>query len=473
METSGYLYLELAQRIEQGITSGDFQAGEKLPSLRKLHQRTGRSLTTVYQAYMELERRGLVTSHPRSGFIVNPDTTLFNLPEARVKETYPALVSQTTLLSSIVSSLSDPSILPLGCAYTSMDMMPQKHLARILRKVLSRDPGGLVSYENTMGNTELRKHLALWLSERVGRISSEDILMTSGGTEAISICLRAIAEKGDTILIESPAYPGVLQIMEDMGLFALEIPTDPVYGIDLSMVKKIVKKERIKGCFLTPTVHNPMGFVMPERNMEELVSLFSSIDIPVIEDDTYGELTFGGKRPGTLKYYDKKGLVIYISSFSKIVGGGLRTGYVVPGRYMEQVKKIKLGSSLTSTTITQKILAEFIMQGGLDRHLCKLTNFCRRNLDLSMKAVRRYFPEEVRVSSPAGGFLLWLEMPGHVDSMDVFQTAWKEGISIFPGRAFSVTGLYDNCFRLNCGNSWNERIEKGFMILGEIVRRSC
>ena len=133
METSGYLYLELAQRIEQGITSGDFQAGEKLPSLRKLHQRTGRSLTTVYQAYMELERRGLVTSHPRSGFIVNPDTTLFNLPESRIKQTYPALVSQTSLLSGIVSSISDPDILPLGCAYTSMDVMPHKHLARIVR----------------------------------------------------------------------------------------------------------------------------------------------------------------------------------------------------------------------------------------------------------------------------------------------------------------------------------------------------
>lgn len=327
----------------------------------------------------------------------------------------------------------------------------------------------MLVYEKTPGNEELRKYLASWLSPRIGDVSCEDILVTNGGTEAISISLRAIARSGDTIIIESPAYPGVLQIMEDMGLLALEIPTDPVYGIDLSQMEKIVEHENISGCFLTPTVHNPMGFVMSDENKKNLVSLMSDKDIPIIEDDTYGELAFEGKRPGSLKRYDEKGAIIYISSFSKIVGGGLRTGFMVPGRYMEKAKKVKLCSSMTSTTITQKALAEFIHQGGMERHLCRLTNACRRNLDLSMKAIRKYFPKDVRVSSPAGGFLLWLEMPGHLDSMDLFEVAWKEGISIFPGRAFSVTGLYDNCFRLNCGNTWTEKIEEGFRTLGEIV----
>jgi len=473
MENSNYAYMELAEWIEKSIAKGDFRVGEKLPSLRVLHRRTGRSISTVYQAYMEVERRGLVTPYPRSGFVVKPHTRKFELPEARSENIYPVPVNQTGLISNMLCSLADPSILPLGCAYASADLMPGRHLARIMRGLLNRDPDGLVVYENIMGNHELRKYIAKWTAGRLGNVSSDDILIVNGGTEAISIALKALTVKGDSILVESPAYPGLLQIMEEMGLLVLEIPTDPIMGIDISLVREIVDKESVKACFLTAAVQNPMGYVMDDGDMEKLVSFLASRDIPVIEDDTYGVLAFGGKKPSALKYYDEKGFVIYLSSFSKVVGGGLRVAYMVPGKFMDKVVKAKVALSLTSTTITQKILAEFIGQGGLDKHLRKFTNACRRNLDLAVKAIDNYFPDTVKLSSPAGGFLLWVEMPEGVDSMDVFSEAWEKGISIYPGKAFSVTGQYDSCFRINCGNSWNERIEDGFRTLGEIVRKHC
>ena len=473
MERLNYVYMELAEWIERGIAKGEFHAGEKLPSLRILHRRTGKSMTTVYHAYMELERRGLVTCYPRSGFVINPGTRRFHLPEGRPGNIYPTPVPQTDLLSNLLGSLSDPSILPLGCAYASSDLMPGKHLSRIMRGLLSREPDSVVAYEDPAGNYGLRNYIARWISGRTGNISPGDIVIVNGGTEAIYIALKAVAERGDSILIESPAYPGVLQIMEEMGLFALEIPTDPVRGIDLASVREIADRESVKACFLTATVQNPMGYVMAEKDMKQLVSFLASRNIPIIEDDTYGELVFGGRKPSSLKYYDEKGLVIYLSSFSKTVGGGLRVAYLIPGQFFDMVRKIKTDLSLTSTTVTQKVLAEFICQGGLDRHLRKLTNSCRINLDLALKAVDDYFPDTVKVSSPAGGFLLWIEMPKGMDSMDVFGKAWEKGISIYPGAAFSVTGLYDNCFRINCGNTWNIRIEDGFRTLGGIVRNLC
>lgn len=474
MTGSGFMYLELAHQLEHGISRGDFKAGEKLPSLRTLQQRTGRSIATVYQAYMELEKRGLVTCHPRSGFVVNPSRPLFALPERRQNNIIsPRSVSQSTLISELLSSLSDPHILPLACAYTSLDLMPHRRLARIMRKLLAGDPEELLAYEDPAGNPGLRKNLATWLAPRVGTVSFEDILITNGGTEAISLCLQGTVSRGDTIIIESPAYPGILQIMEELGLMALEVPTDPVSGMDLAYLEKVVCEQKIGACFFTPTVHNPMGYVMSQDAREKLVAILSDRDIPVIEDDTYGELTFQEHRPRALKSYDRKGSVIYLSSFSKIVGGGLRTGFMIPGRYMDRIKSAKIGLSLTTTTINQRMMAEFIARGSLDRHLRWLTNECRRNLDIARKAIRKFFPGDVRVSSPAGGFLLWVEMPEQVDSTELFRKAWAKGVSIYPGSAFSVTGLYDNCFRINCGNTWNEKVEKGFRTLGEILSDLC
>ena len=468
-EGRNYLYLQLADELENTIQDGAFPSGEKLPSLRQLHHRSGKSITTVYQAYMELERRGLVTPHPRSGFVVNPHRSGFNLPSIRKRSSPPVRVSRSTMLDRIVSSISDPSILPLGGAYTSMDLLPGKHLGRIMRTMISRDLEGLVCYEDTQGNPELRRNLSTWLLGRVGVISSEDLIITNGGTEGISICLKALTSKGDAVIIESPVYPGVLQIMEELGLYAVEIPTDPERGIDLDNVRRVMSRTDIKAAFLTPTVHNPMGYVMSDEAKKDFLELLYQKDVPLIEDDTYGELAFGETRPRAVKYFDTRGRVLYLSSFSKTVGGGLRVGYVIPGLYMDQVMKVKLSSSLTSTTITQRVMGEFLYRGALDRHLRDLRNACRRNLDMSLRAIREYFPSRIRVSSPSGGFMLWIEMPEKTDSLELFHKAWEQGISIFPGSAFSVTGLYRNCFRLNCGNSWSPRVEEGFEKLGRLV----
>ncbi|MBN1334153.1 MAG: PLP-dependent aminotransferase family protein [Synergistales bacterium] len=468
-EGKNYLYLQLADELENTIQEGHLPAGEKLPSLRQLHHRSGKSITTVYQAYMELERRGLVTPHARSGFVVNPGHGGFHLPSMRKRSSPPVRVSRSAMLDRIVSSISDPSILHLGGAYTSMDLMPGKHLGRIVRKLISKELEGLVCYENTQGSPELRRNLAKWLLGRVGVISSEDLIITNGGTEGISICLRAMTSRGDAVLIESPVYPGVLQIMEEQGLYAVEVPTHPEKGIDLEKARRVMDRTDIKAAFLTPTVHNPMGYIMSEEAKKAFLGLLYQKNIPLIEDDTYGELAFGETRPRAVKYFDTLGRVLYLSSFSKTVGGGLRVGYVIPGIYMDQVMKAKLSSSLTSATITQRVMGEFLSRGALDRHLRDLRNACRRNLDMSLRAIRKYFPPQIRVSSPSGGFLLWIEMPEKADSMELFNKAWGQGISIFPGTAFSVTGLYRNCFRLNCGNTWSPGVEEGFQKLGKLV----
>ncbi|MCP4347452.1 MAG: PLP-dependent aminotransferase family protein [Desulfobacterales bacterium] len=470
-EKTYFHYLRLANEIESKIMEGEYGAGDKLPSLRKLHKELNFSITTVYQAYIELEKRGIIEPRFKSGFYVKP--VLYNrlpVPKPVKQIIKPQKVSVNAIANSIVESMSDPDILQLGGAVPAPELFPLKQLSRIIKSVSLKDMQAvMLNYEHPSGNLELRRQIAKRTFGFSDNITVDNIITTNGCMEAINLCLRAVAKPGDTIAVESPTYHGFLQSIEDLNMYALEIPTDPEQGVDLKELEKILVQNNVKACLFNPTFQNPLGYVMSDADKQKLVELLNNKNIPVIEDDIYGDLYFGEKRPATLKSFDKKGLVLYCSSFSKSLAPGLRVGWTIPGKYTDIVRHLKRNTFLACSRLNQTVVANFLKSGSYDRHLRKIRNSLKNQMSNIALAIARHFPETTKITSPRGGLVLWMQLNDSADGLDVYHEARKYNISILPGIIASSSDKYKNCIRVSCGHPWDEKLEKGIITLGRII----
>ena len=478
MQAAGFRYQRLAEDLEQKIGAGHYRAGDRMPSVRELQARTGLSITTVTQAYLELESRGLVEPREKSGYFVRPLVrNLLPVPDlGRQEVSRPRRVSINSLAEAIMSSIHDPCMLPLGAAVPASQLLPTKTLAQIARSVSSSYFGGSgLNYGPPDGLPELKRQIASRMVGCGNGCASDDLIVTNGCLDGIQLCLRAVARPGDIIITESPTFNCYLQLIEELGLLALEIPTTPNDGIDMRALENILvngvwHRNRIAACLVNPSFQNPMGFSMPDANKLELVELLAEYEIPIIEDDIYGELFFGASRPLPIKAFDSKGLVLYCSSFSKTLAPDMRTGWIAPGRFYEKILRLKFNSTIAHSKLPQLILAEFLASGQYDRHLRKLRQALKNQMSSMSHAVARYFPPGTRLTAPGGGYILWVEMPGQIDSLAVFDRAKnREKIFIIPGAITSSTGNFLSCIRLSCGHPWSEQFEEGMARLGRLI----
>lgn len=468
---ANFRYVALADEIQDNILAGVFTPGEKLPSLRKLHHTLGLSISTVHQAYIELEKRGRVEAREKSGFFVRAmDQGLLDRPSPVKKVSQPSRVKVNELAESIISDLQDETMLQLGAAIPEHDLMPLKQLSRILKSIPACDLQGYFSnYDLCSGNLELREELSKRMLGLACAVTADDIVTTNGCLEAVSLSLRAVADPGDTILVESPVFHCFLQLIEDLNLYVIEIPGCPENGIDPVTFEKALTKNSIKACLFNSNYQNPLGSVMPRANKARILKIAENNHIPIIEDDLYGDLHHGKTRPSTFKSMDKKGMVLYCSSFSKSLSPGLRTGWTLPGKFKEQVIRMKLNTSLSNPAINHSVTAKFIKTGGYDRHLRQLRNRLKNQVSAMMIAVSKYFPSDTKVTFPKGGLFIWVVLSPNTDTMKVYKKAYKEKISILPGTICSSSDTYKNCLRLNCGKKWSPRLEKGIQTLGRII----
>ena len=467
-----FRYEEIADRVAGMIEKGTIRPGERVPSVRTLSSETGVSISTVLQAYMMLENRGLIEAKPQSGFYARLLSRELP-PEPATTAPFPtaAPVNMGDLVSNIILAARNPDIIPLGSACPSPELFPTSKFQRIISTVF-RKVGDLVNtYDIAPGNPEFLRQIARRSFHWGCNLSVDDIVVTCGCIEALNLCLRAIASPGDVIAVESPTYFGILQILETLKLKALEIPTHPREGIDLNALSSAIKKHKIQACLFMPTFHNPLGSCMPEENKKELVSMLAAREIPLVEDDIYGDLHFGTSRPRTAKSFDQQGLVLLCSSFSKVLSPGLRVGFTVPGRFKKQVERLKLNNTMGTGTIPQLVLAEFMKSGGYDRHLRRIRRAYGSQVQLMTQAIGKYFPEGTRVTRPAGGFVLWVELPKSVNAEELYRKALEKNISIAPGTVFSVKSTYKNFIRLNCGQVWSDRLDRALLTLGQLASK--
>ena len=466
--TGNFRYAALADEIQENIMNGRFRAGEKLPSLRKLHKQLGLSVSTIHQAYIELEKRGRVEAREKSGFFVralakNPLPS----PASQPEKSRPSRVNINALAETILADLQAGDMMQLGAAVASPELMPVKQLARMIKSLSMEElQGTLATYDLCQGSPELRSALAKQMLGHASQILPEDIVTTNGCLDAVSLCLRAVADPGDTILVESPVFHCFLQLIEDLNLYVLEMPTCPQHGLSPGRFEETVKENNVRACLFNTNFQNPLGSVIPRQHKQQILAVADHHDIPIIEDDIYGDLYFGAHRPSTFKSMDTRGRVLYCGSFSKTLAPGLRTGWAVPGRFLDKVLRLKLNTHLACPSINHRAAARFLDSGAYDRHLRRLRNQLKNQCSAMALTVSAHFPSDTRITYPRGGMFIWVELHPQVDTMALFHKAREHRISILPGRLCATSDRYKHCFRLNCGIQWHPKREQAIALLG-------
>jgi DNA-binding transcriptional MocR family regulator len=472
---SEYLYDRLADEFAGLIAQRVLQPGDRLPSVRRLASQKRLSVSTVLQALRQLEDRGLVEARPQAGFYVRRRTRMPAEPAAARRMTRPTLVGVNQLLMQVLNANEQPGVLPLGAAYPAPGLLPSLRMQRTFGKVARARRDLLAVGSCVHGNDERLVRQIVRRSFDCGMsLAADEILITNSCTEAMNLCLRAVTQPGDTVALESPTYFVLLQILESLGLRALEIPTDARTGVSVEALELATRNGAVKACLLVPNANNPLGCIMPEENKRRVAQLLGERNVPLIEDDIYGDLHFDGARPWPIKAYDTAGNVMLCSSFSKTVSPGLRVGYVAAGRYHSQVVLLKTLASGVTGAMQQAALAEFIEGGGFDRQVRHARRAYASQVARMSEAVVEHFPAGCLLSRPQGGFVLWVEMPRGIDALELHRTAVAEGIAFTPGQLFSASGRYRNCLRLNCGNPWEERFDTAVRRLGAMTaERLC
>jgi DNA-binding transcriptional MocR family regulator len=467
-----HLYLQVADGIEKMIGQEVLKIGDKLPSVRVLSEEQGISMSTAFQAYYHLEGKGLIESRPKSGYYVRFSFRRFpQLPRVSDPEPIASEVSIEEMISAVFRNLSSRDLLNFSVAVPPLELLPAAKLNKAIVHAMRSSEHHGIGYEHVQGNKDLRKQLSRLFFNWGGKFSEEDIVVTAGCMEALVMCLKTVTSAGDTVAIESPTYFGIFQIIESLGLKALEIPTDPLTGADIGYLAKAIKKFSIKACLFVPSFNNPLGSCMPDDKKKALTELITQHKIPLIEDDIYGELYFGNRRPRTCKTFDREGWVLQCGSFSKSLAPGYRIGWAIPGRFTEKLIRLKMIHTLTGTSITQIAIAHFLSIGRYEYHLKKLRKSLHTQCLRYMQAIVQYFPEDTKVSRPQGGFVLWLELNKKINTYKLYQEAVKHRISVAPGQVFSAQGQFGNCLRISYAKPWSPDVEKGIKTLGELVRK--
>ena len=467
-----FLYRQVIDLISESIDSGTLRPGDRLPSLRSMSQSAGVSVPTVRQAYIELERQRRVESRPQSGFYVRHLSTNPIVRPAPSSAGDPVCLSCRPLMTRVYDGINHPELVPLGIANPCMAKPAAKTLHRAMKSVMARAEERSLGYATTLGEPALRRQIAYHYFDTIGaQVEPEQIMITNGGQEALLLALRVVASPGDVIAVETPTYHGMLELIDSLGMLAIEIETCPQEGVEISELRRTLQEQPVKACMFSTTLSNPLGVTMPERYRRELVALLGEFDVALIEDDVYGDLRFDGVRPVPAQFLGGDARIITCGSFSKTAAPGYRIGWIVTDRYIDEITRLKRAFSCSSGLLQQLTLADFLATGNYSRHLKALRPVLKSNAERMSAMVAEHFPAATRTSKPVGGSVLWLELPGGVNAELLFDDAIAAGISITPGQIFSPSRRYTNFVRLSFGHPWSERTEDAMRWLGRRVRK--
>lgn len=464
-----YQYKKIEEHILNLVESGVLQPGQRLPSLRKMATSTRVSVPTVAQAYAELESRGILASRERSGFYVSLDYKRLPAPSL-CPEAKPGQMdmSRPALLEAALKSCHSNVCDPMNRYYPDQSLLAGRCLGRVLRSVILGDPVRAASNVPPQGFVELRKQIALRCMNADLSVSPEEVVVTPGTMSGIAALLACITRPGDAVLIQSPAFILYLRVIETLGLRAIEIPSCPQNGIPVQHVADAIRDFDVKACLFIPNFHMD-GSLTPDDSKRRIVQMLADKNIPLLEDDVYGELYFGQERPSLFKSFDTHDLVATASSLTRTIAPGYRLGWMLPGRYRDQVMAYMSMTDARPATPIQMALAEFLRKGEFEKHMKGLRAAMALSMARMQCEIGRRFPEGTLVSRPHGGFYLWVQMPGGVDSKDVFLRARDKGVVIFPGSLLSFSDTFKNCIRINCRGVWNDKIRAALGVLGGIV----
>ena len=473
-----YRYETIAEELADQVRAGRFAPGDKIPGTRLLADSFGASINTILQAQKLLENWGLIEAVPRSGFYVKwPASTIDGLrdapelksdrPDAPLK---PTLVRHQRLTLEMIEAAGHHDTVQLGTALPHDSFFPSRDLQRIAARIARDRDQGFGHYEIPPGLPSLRESLVQRMLGYGCRVDVADILVTNGCYEALTLALKCVTQPNDVILMESPSYYGLLQVIDALDLRAIPIPCNPDTGINLDKVRSACEKWPVKACLLVSNFSTPLGSCPDDDHKRALLALLREFRVPLVEDDIFGDLGYSGGRPAPYKKFDRAGEVLYCNSFSKTVAPGLRVGWLAPGRYREKATYLKFAQNIATSTFNQRVLDDYLRRGNVDRHIRKLRRVYAANVTQTIDLIREAFPAGTRVSHPRGGFMLWVKLPESFDTVALYQQALARNIFIAPDKLFSGDPQFHSFLRINCAQPWETALRPALVTLGELLR---
>lgn len=469
------LYEKIANEIRDLIRAGVIKHTDKLPSIRKASKMFNVSPATIQQAYYLLETQGIIFAKERSGFYVKPAFSKLSDGSAHVASSGQARereVEVSDFIFSVLTAHKDNTNVPFGSAFPSPELFPINHLTESMAKglnALASTPYELVT-DMAGGCPELKRQIELRYLLNGLKISEDEIVITSGAMEALSLSLQATTKPGDLVAIESPCFYAILQILERLQLKAIEIPMALSVGMDIDYLEEMLEQFDIKAVVLMTKFQNPTGCTIPLGNLKKLYQLISHYQIPAIVDDVYSEIYYGTKLPHYLKSLDTEGLVLHCDSFCKSLAPGFRVGWVSAGRYANAIERLKLMTTISPSVPSQLAISHYLKHRHYDRHLTKLRAELQHSQKRMLSAVEKSFPKEIRLEVPHGGYFLWIELPKSIDALELYRRALSYKISIAPGPIFSASQQYEHHIRLNYGMRWHHKLDDAVAVLGRLIR---
>jgi DNA-binding transcriptional MocR family regulator len=464
------LYHQLADHIHELIRAGTLRAGDRVPSVRRLSQQQGVSVSTVLQAYQRLEDNGVIEARPQSGYYVKRLKSAVQEPAPSRPPRRALTVEVNELADAVLTYANDPNVVAFGSGCPAPELFPLERVRRVLSSLARRDRAALGRYGLPPGTERLRRAVARRALEWGCRIDYRDLVTTTGCMEAINICLRAVTKPGDLVALESPTYYGFLQILQALGLRALEIPTHPRSGISLDALELALNEHPVKAVLVMPNVSNPIGATMSDAAKKRLVELLAAKSVPLIEDHIYADLHFETPAPRAAKAFDRAGNVMLCGSFSKTLSPGLKVGWIEPGRWRDRVRMLKFVASGGQNELVELAVAELLESGGYERSLRQLRRRFESHVDAARGVIAESFPPGTRATRPSGAYIVWVELPKNCDSVALFERLLERGITIAPGPMFSASQRYRNCLRVSLGQPWSERQESALREVGRLAR---
>ncbi|WP_323754260.1 PLP-dependent aminotransferase family protein [Marinobacter sp.] len=459
-------YQLLEDEIEQGIVAGRWKCGERLPSIRTLCDLHGCAKITIQHALQRLEAKGLIESRERAGFFVTYEKEEFDTPCRMERIESPKPVSVSELFRDIMTRSAAFDLTP---SLHSGDM-PQGivQLNRSIGRALRRQKGDFQYYDEPAGDPDLRHQLATLFSKRGWTTDASELCITSGCQQSLFLALLAVCSEGDIVAVESPGFYGVLQLLEQLKLKVIEVPTSLQTGMDVNAFSDILNHWNVRACVVQPAFATPGGAVMPKAARTRLIELAEEHDLAIIEDDIYAETGWSGV-PDTLKSLDQSGRVIHCSSLSKVLSRDLRLGWVSGGRWHADILQMKLTSQLASSRFVQQGVASFIQEGDYAAFLRKFRLRLREQRDQLLDHLA-VWPLAVRTTAPQGGLAVWVELPEAINTIDIYSKALDEGIVITPGSLFSGSERFGHCLRISFAHPWDAQRTKALKRILELIQ---
>jgi DNA-binding transcriptional MocR family regulator len=444
------LLAQVARDIEQQIALGRLLAGDRLPSERALAAQLGLSRNTVTAAYLLLEKRGVIRRVPQRGAFVSPAG-----PAENPIEWSSRISRQAHLLDEPVLEMLAQSRLPnlryrLSAGTPALSCFPLAPFRKAINKVLAKDALQAMAIAPTEGQPRLRRAIAA-LEEG----ESSHILIVAGAQEGIDLLARCLVEPGDRVIIDRPTFPGAIQALQAAGAKLVEWDTAEW---STEVLERLLIAYHPKFIFTMPTYHNPTARTMDEEQRAKLLGLAARYRVPIIEDDVYSRTRLQGSVPPSLYRMDRHNVVIYLSTFSKVLAPGLRLGWIAaPPHMVKQLSLIKMRANLFTEGLLQLTLAELLENGVFDDHIARLRTTHATLQKIAVDALRRNFlSDELEFSIPQGGLYIWCRWRRPVDMEAVLLNAQQKGASVAPGRAFFAGPADENCFRI-CFTASSER----------------